>query len=755
MINCNNGQCAKPCGKSGCTKIPLMRRFVLQNFPFIEKDFDALTDYELLCKVVEYLNQVITSQNCVVDKMNELITAFEQLKDFVDHYFDNLDVQEEINNKLDQMVEDGTLENIVRKHIKELIVDTLNLSKKLEIFDGYSDVYNGESFYPFLQGFCEINDNIVACFYNSSKLNNYTRISEIDPTSGNIIRSNYLELNHGNSITYDETNGLMYVASNSKFEDGSLVPENSIKVVQYSNFQLVKTINISNLPNDRRIRNVYFDNDSQTLYAGDNYHVFEIDVENELITNTISLDVVSDNVNNTNQTIKLWRNMFVGVFFGFIAFWDKSGSLIRTIQLNQIQGGTKIGEVEDFYIEENGDVILGFSKKIANDRKQRLSTFYISNFWKDNQAQFIPYIAKNDDRPTVVYVNNTSTETIEDGTSRYPFKDLQTAVGIAKNTQDHLSIHILGDSYEYISIDGINALDISFDENVVIKGMTINKSNVSFTTSGTKYATIKGLGCVRSKVQFTGNSTNKCVIDPFSNSNLMSGVLSYRNGIGLHCTDSDIVFSNCDIKGDGNHDSAFIDYTNATFISCNFNGYDLHYAINIEGGSNVNLARNTFGSYSVSASQHRFRIAEGAILHSQPNLSAKYNYVTSYNGRVYGVGVEDTTVTDTYIGDVCSVDSDYDMMKIRVKIGGLNSTYKYVEIPTTEASQILIDTEWSNATAFNLNTMVVRIVEGVLTIQEHYRTPMNTTTYNRESITETPASTTNYSCITDVIYYNL
>ena len=41
------------------SKIPKFRRCVLQNFPFIEEDFDALTDYGLLCKVVEYLNKVI------------------------------------------------------------------------------------------------------------------------------------------------------------------------------------------------------------------------------------------------------------------------------------------------------------------------------------------------------------------------------------------------------------------------------------------------------------------------------------------------------------------------------------------------------------------------------------------------------------------------------------------------------------------------------------------------------------------------
>lgn len=111
------------------THIPKFRRFVLQNFPFIEEDFDALTDYELICKVIEYLNKVITSQNEVVaevesfetnitNSFNDLEGLFIDLKSFVDNYFDNLDVQEEINNKLDAMVEDGTLQEIITTYIQ-------------------------------------------------------------------------------------------------------------------------------------------------------------------------------------------------------------------------------------------------------------------------------------------------------------------------------------------------------------------------------------------------------------------------------------------------------------------------------------------------------------------------------------------------------------------------------------------------------------------------------------------------------------
>ena len=100
------------------TKIPKFRRCVIQNFPFIEQDFDALTDYGLVSKIVEYLNKVITQTNTTTENMQSLQTAFNTLKDYVDNYFDTLDVQEEINNKLDDMAEQGVLTDIIAHYLQ-------------------------------------------------------------------------------------------------------------------------------------------------------------------------------------------------------------------------------------------------------------------------------------------------------------------------------------------------------------------------------------------------------------------------------------------------------------------------------------------------------------------------------------------------------------------------------------------------------------------------------------------------------------
>ena len=103
--------------KPNFKKICLMHLQQLTNFPYIEKDFDALTDYELLCKVVDYLNKVIANENEQNEVVTSLYNAFIELKNYVENYFENLDVQDEINNKLDEMVEDGTLERILTNYI--------------------------------------------------------------------------------------------------------------------------------------------------------------------------------------------------------------------------------------------------------------------------------------------------------------------------------------------------------------------------------------------------------------------------------------------------------------------------------------------------------------------------------------------------------------------------------------------------------------------------------------------------------------
>lgn len=105
---------------------------------------DSLSYYELLCKVVKYLNEVIGNLNSTNENFEELVKMYDELKSYVDNYFANLDVQNEINIKLDKMAEDGTLATIINqqifKQLNERIValEKPALSDSVQTFNGFN-----------------------------------------------------------------------------------------------------------------------------------------------------------------------------------------------------------------------------------------------------------------------------------------------------------------------------------------------------------------------------------------------------------------------------------------------------------------------------------------------------------------------------------------------------------------------------------------------------------------------------------------
>lgn len=98
-------------------KIPFFDPIVQDNFPFIAQDFDSLTLYEKYAKIVGYLNAVIKKTDLTSEQMEKLVKLQDELTNYVNNYFDNLDVQNEINNKLDEMITDGTFDSIINDRL--------------------------------------------------------------------------------------------------------------------------------------------------------------------------------------------------------------------------------------------------------------------------------------------------------------------------------------------------------------------------------------------------------------------------------------------------------------------------------------------------------------------------------------------------------------------------------------------------------------------------------------------------------------
>ena len=95
-------------------------------------------------------NKVLEQWKAMQKNFDSLQDAFNDLKSYVQDYFKNLDVQDEINKKLDQMSKDGTLNILLQMHARTVLpsndisgnTDTKNIQKMITEF-GYVELFSG------------------------------------------------------------------------------------------------------------------------------------------------------------------------------------------------------------------------------------------------------------------------------------------------------------------------------------------------------------------------------------------------------------------------------------------------------------------------------------------------------------------------------------------------------------------------------------------------------------------------------------
>ena len=110
---------------------------------------DSLSYYELLNKVVNYLNEVIMATNATIKEVNELETLYNELKSYVDNYFESADFTEKIEEALDEMVEDGTLGPIVQQALEDLVEE---MNERMETIE--------EDYLKSVGGVSGVNNNV-------------------------------------------------------------------------------------------------------------------------------------------------------------------------------------------------------------------------------------------------------------------------------------------------------------------------------------------------------------------------------------------------------------------------------------------------------------------------------------------------------------------------------------------------------------------------------------------------------------------
>lgn len=79
------------------------------------------SDYEIMAFLVGKYNACLEAYGNITKLSTDTITAAHQLQDWINNWFDNLDVQEELNNKIDSMVQDGSFGTLLHRTFDEQI----------------------------------------------------------------------------------------------------------------------------------------------------------------------------------------------------------------------------------------------------------------------------------------------------------------------------------------------------------------------------------------------------------------------------------------------------------------------------------------------------------------------------------------------------------------------------------------------------------------------------------------------------------
>ena len=651
------------------TKIPKFRRCVLQNFPFIEADFDALTDYQLLCKVVEYLNKVIDQTNSTSESMNQLNEAFVELKNYVDHYFDNLDVQEEINNKLDQMVEDGTFEEILQNFFDVSI-----------LFPKQSgEIQSGDAILIKIK-----NKNILIDTHLSSNKSNI----EAFLTRHSATTLDYVILTHYHADHVGNVQNLI--------TDGYITNETTVYLPGYSsliesnvdltNTYLAITSALTNLgctvisPNEGDTLTVEqstltFYNCSQTIFTAENYTdyndcstVVELKFGNKraLFTGDISVKPFErfERLKQFNYKIDLYKIEHHGINYdaSILPFFDRitPSFAMQTAELGDFSSGAIAQGATTIYLknkncklfstyENEQDVIFEMSQNEIR------SVQGVENYSASNRTPDIP-----------IYVNPATTSTIRDGSSENPFKYLQEAYArIPMNEHTNYVIHLADGTYEdsaQSSVLGkiggsthIRVVGNSEDNTAVVirkscfikNGSYVSFENISFESqiAYVENSTVEVKNCIaafeetgnEAFIYGGGNSVIKVESSEFDNTNVgISGhgdtVIIYNSSFS-NITNAIQNSGNGTVAGSGN-----------TYTNCTRNIYVYNGARNISQEQVVGKMLLVNGDYNTLDTD--IELADDV---------SKYNVLIFYIGRQ---GNSSTPVLTDYNGTGIRTDTN-------------------------------------------------------------------------------------------------
>lgn len=175
---------------------------------------DSLSYYEVLCKIMQTLGDMIKDLDAMKENIQSLKDAFDALKFYVDNYFDNLDIQEEVNNFMQTLVESGELDDMLAAAINGTLVDTSYYKAYAQVLPTPNRVFGNNLW---VQGFAigEVGGRPIAlsCFTDGTTSGSGDVFSLDYFDTGVNISKNNIAAGHCNGACFNDTTGNFYVVT--------------------------------------------------------------------------------------------------------------------------------------------------------------------------------------------------------------------------------------------------------------------------------------------------------------------------------------------------------------------------------------------------------------------------------------------------------------------------------------------------------------------------------------------------------------
>lgn len=366
----------------------------------------------------------------------DLTEEFTTLKTFVEDYFENLDVQEEINNKLDEMAESGELRDAMQPYFDYLAnktksgytISELPLTRLCRtISDKTNDTYYS------LQGGCYTgNGKAVKALQQGSD----TKLVEFNLTTGAVIRTSAaLSIGHANSLAYDSENGLIYATGLTGDSAKNLYS------INYDDFTY-NGVTALDIPDGYGTSGISIDPVSGKTYLSielstspNSLRLYELNLTDYSLREIVIEDNFGYLNTTSNNAIAARDDVVYFVKFDpvmIIAVNANTGKICNIYNIPAVTGQgywTRDPQFIAFVTDGNdGEFILGTTGNDTRNGEYCINQFFRGDLYAGSSSD---HRLQEDDTSYTVYVDITATGTNPTGTQGNPFKTLGEALDMS------------------------------------------------------------------------------------------------------------------------------------------------------------------------------------------------------------------------------------------------------------------------------------------------------------------------------------